>query len=253
MEDVHLRTLSHVRSELRTRGEWPGAVRLRRGWSTARVRPWNDQTETVASLRLDKGGDRFIVACVDWLAGRGVEQVLSPAVAQDQSRVWRQAGFQDHLELVVYELDLGQTFGRPARNVEAEARPDLAQLAALDDRAFAPVWRVGRAGLSDALAATSLSQVLVVRDEDEVVGFAIVGALASVSYLQRLAVEPDRGGQGIGRSLVRASVDWARRRGARSMLLNTQPENTTAAHLYESEGFLTMGSRLRVLARQAGG
>ena len=63
-------------------------------------------------------------------------------------------------------------------------------------------------------------------------------------------MDPDHARRGIGRSLVRASVDWARRHGARTMVLNTQPENLAAARLYEDEGFVRLGARLRVLAKE---
>lgn len=252
MQQSHILTLSHVRTELRSRGDWPGSVQLRRGWSLARARPWNDQSETVASLRLERGGDRFLSACVEWLGGQGVTMTLSPALAQEQSPVWRRAGFEDHLRLVVFERDLREPSGPPLHSVVPDPSPDLAELAAIDDRAFEPTWRVGKRGLADASSATPLSEVLTITDSGTIVGFAIVGEMGSVSYLQRLAVEPDRTRQGLGRSLLRASIDWARTRRAHTMLLNTQPENVAAAALYTAEGFVMLGPKLRVLARQHG-
>ena len=68
-----------------------------------------------------------------------------------------------------------------------------------------------------------------------------------MSYLQRVAVHPDHQGEGIGRSLVRASLRWGQKHGASSMLLNTQPENTAAARLYMSEGFVRLSYGLDVL------
>lgn len=236
-------------TEVRARGEWPGLVQLRRGWRLAQARPWNDQSHGMAALRLERGGDRFLDACVDWLTGMGVHVTLSPALAANQTRIWRQAGFQDHLELVVFERDLTAGSDPPLHRVVPYPQPDLDILAAIDDLAFDPTWRVGRGGLADALSATPLSEVLVVRGADEVVGFAIVGELSAVSYLQRVAVHPSRTRRGIGRSLVRASLEWARRRGARSMLLNTQPDNLPAAALYREEGFISLGRKLSVLAR----
>lgn len=203
----------------------------------------------MAALRLDRGGNQFIDACVHWLMGRGVELTLSPALASDQTRIWRQAGFQDHLELLVFERDLTAATDPPLHRVETYPEPDLALLAGIDDRAFEFLWRVGRGGLADARSATPLSEALIVAENGEIVGFAIVGELSSVSYLQRVAVEPSRARQGIGRSLVRASMGWAKRRGARSMLLNTQPDNEAAASLYRSEGFMSLGRKLSVLAR----
>lgn len=203
----------------------------------------------MAALRLDRGGDQFLDACVYWLTGVGVQMTLSPALASDQARIWRRAGFEDHLELVVFERDLTEGSDPPLHRVEEYPETDLEVLAEIDDRAFDPTWRVGRGGLADAVSATPLSEVLVVREEAEVVGFAIVGELAAVSYLQRVAVDPSRSRRGIGRSLVRACMEWARRRGARTMLLNTQPDNQAAAALYRDEGFVSLGRKLSVLAR----
>ncbi|MFP3916075.1 MAG: GNAT family N-acetyltransferase, partial [Actinomycetota bacterium] len=245
--------LSHMRPDVRVRGEWPEAVVLRRGWRAARARPWNDQSTHLAALRLDRGGDRFLDACTEWLWGVGVVQVMSPALAADQTATWRRAGFRDHLHLAVFERDLTDVVEPPLHRVESEEHPDFGVLAAIDDRAFDPVWRVGRAGLEDARAATPLSDVLTVVEDGRTAGFAIVGAMTSVSYLQRVAVEPSRARRGIGRSLLRASMGWARRRGARSMLLNTQPDNAPAAALYHDEGFVALGSRLSVLARHKPG
>lgn len=239
-----------MRTEVRARGDWPGVVQLRRGWRSAQARPWNDQSPEVAALRLERGNERFLSACVEWLTEAGVRRTLSPALAADQTAIWRRAGFHDHLELVVFERDLTDDADPPLRQVEADPEPDLDILAAIDDRAFEPTWRVGRAGLEDARSATPLSEVLVVREDRDIVGFAIVGEMASVSYLQRVAVDPAWTRRGIGRSLLRAAMDWARRRGARTMLLNTQPDNLSAANLYRDEGFMALGPKLSVLTRE---
>lgn len=239
-----------MRTDVRARGRWPGPVQLRRGWRSARARPWNDQTTDQAALRLERGSDRFLAGCVHWLAGAGVALTLSPALAQDQTGLWRRAGFRDHLYLDVFERDLTTLNPAPLHVTRPEKNPFLEELARIDDAAFDPTWRVGQGGLVDALSATPLSEALVVEDGGRVIGFAIVGVMSTVSYLQRVAVAPDQTRQGIGRSLVRACLEWARQRGARTMLLNTQPENAAAASLYRSEGFLPLGSRLSVLARE---
>lgn len=222
---------------------------MRRGWAAARARPWNDQAPTVAALRLERGGDRFLAAACEWLFGQGVGRVLTPALASNQTPVWRRAGFHEHLELTVLERSLATPIPTPARTPTTWDDPDLERLAAVDDRAFDATWRVGREGLADAVVATASSVTLVVEEETAVAGFAIAGESMGVSYLQRLAVDPDRSGRGAGRSLVRAALGWARLRGARTMLLNTQPENETATRLYLSEGFEPLPSRLRVLSR----
>ncbi len=78
-------------------------------------------------------------------------------------------------------------------------------------------------------------------------GFSIVGVTQSTGYLQRIAVDPRAQGHGVGRSLLRASLRWARRHRARSVLLNTQIDNEGAARLYESERFEPLPQRLVLL------
>jgi ribosomal protein S18 acetylase RimI-like enzyme len=70
-----------------------------------------------------------------------------------------------------------------------------------------------------------------------------------VSYLQRLAVHPDRQHAGIGTSLTLDALRWAQRRGATSMLVNTQEQNGAALRLYEHLGFVLEHDGLDVLER----
>jgi ribosomal protein S18 acetylase RimI-like enzyme len=223
-----------VRAEVRVEGRWPDPVQLRRGWAAARARAWNDESPTIATLRLERGSDRFVSACCDWLFGEGLERILSPAVTTSQGQLWRRAGFSDHLELIVFERSLRGPVPVPDRPVAELPRPDLDTLVLIDYRAFDGVWRVGRRGLEDAIAATASSTVMAVDEAGSPAGFVIVGETGGVAFLQRLAVDPAAAGRGIGTALVRAAISWAGRRGARTMLLNTQPENSAAARLYES-------------------
>ena len=54
---------------------------------------------------------------------------------------------------------------------------------------------------------------------------------------------------GIGRALVLDGLLWARRRGAASLLVNTQETNAAAVELYESMGFTREAYGLAVLER----
>lgn len=56
-------------------------------------------------------------------------------------------------------------------------------------------------------------------------------------YLEELYVVPDRRGQGIGRALMDAAIDVARREGAADMSLATGEDDVAARALYESLGF----------------
>ena len=58
------------------------------------------------------------------------------------------------------------------------------------------------------------------------------------SYLEELYVAPDRRGEGLGRALLDAALEAARKRGATHMELGTSEDDVAARALYESAGFI---------------
>ncbi len=56
-------------------------------------------------------------------------------------------------------------------------------------------------------------------------------------YLAELYVVPERRGQGLGRALMEAAIELARREGATHMDLGTSEDDVAARALYESLGF----------------
>ena len=57
--DLHPRTLSQVPNRLHVDGVWPGPLSVRRGWSRAVARPWNDEAPD-AAMRLIRGSHEFL-------------------------------------------------------------------------------------------------------------------------------------------------------------------------------------------------
>ncbi|MFD9323175.1 GNAT family N-acetyltransferase [Streptomyces sp. NPDC060053] len=88
---------------------------------------------------------------------------------------------------------------------------------------------------------------LVAELDDRVIGYvrlALPTPLASnahVRQIQGLAVLDEGRGRGVGRALIRAALDEARRQGARRITLRVLGHNTPARKLYESEGFVVEG------------
>lgn len=230
---------------MRVTGAWPGRLVLRQGWAKAEARRWNADIPD-ASLRLVRGSAEFLTACTRNLFELGVAGVASPPLPDVSSGMWLTAGFEPYLKLDLYSQALVASPPEPAH--EVISRRDIAweDIEAIDGAAFPPLWRLDEDGLRDAMGATPNSALLVTVSEGGPSGFAIVGSGSIAGYLQRVAVHPAFARQGLGRSLVRAANRWARRRGARSMMLNTQPENEAAAALYTSEGFEVMLDRLTV-------
>ncbi|MGX1566759.1 N-acetyltransferase family protein [Streptomyces sp. NPDC055506] len=88
---------------------------------------------------------------------------------------------------------------------------------------------------------------LVAEVGDRLAGYVHLGfptpvdANRHVRQIQGLAVGEHARGRGVGRALVRAAVDEARRRGARRLTLRVLAHNVPARELYESEGFVVEG------------
>ncbi|WP_199791520.1 GNAT family N-acetyltransferase [Streptomyces sp. 142MFCol3.1] len=64
---------------------------------------------------------------------------------------------------------------------------------------------------------------------------------AHVRQIQGLVVADEARGTGVGRALLRAAQDEARRQGARRITLRVLGHNAPARGLYESEGFVVEG------------
>ena len=234
------------------KGKWPGSLTLRQGWARAEVRPWNDEVPD-ASIRLVRGGAGFLRAVAEYLSRVPVESVVSPPLSDGATRIWRQAGFSDYLELDLYRHDLDGHLGDPGRPVAIANSPPWEETMDLDSHAFQPLWRLGELGLMEAYRAVPKSAYLATRDADGLAGYAVVGVTGSFGYLQRIAVHPRVQRQGFGRALVRESLRFIRAHGARSALLNTQPDNDPASALYEAEGFVRESRPLHILRRTSTG
>jgi ribosomal protein S18 acetylase RimI-like enzyme len=225
------------------RGRWPGVVVLRAGWAKAVARPWNDET-LGASLRFERGNAEFVRECAQTLFELGAPEVMSSPVHPTSMALWLRAGFERHRELILMERSL-------TRRIPATEPPMITravavdEIAAVDHAAFESEWQIGRLGLEDALGATPRSRLLAAGSPANV--FSIIGVSGSVSYLQRIAVHPGAQRQGLGRRMLREAMRWARSSGARTMLLNTQVDNTRAVALYRAEGFEILADRLSVL------
>ncbi len=200
-----------------------------------------------ASLRLERGSAAFLRQSVEWLFEQNVPSVLSVPLHPGTRRVWDDAGFEPYRELMLMERDLSFAVEPPAHQIVEGSPRHWADALNVDNLAFEPGWRIGRLGMEDAKKATPTAGFLIHEIDDTVTGFSIVGLAQSTAYLQRIAVDPAHGGLGIGRSLIRATIDWARRRSARSMLLNTQLDNHGAARLYARERFEALPQHLVLL------
>jgi ribosomal-protein-alanine N-acetyltransferase len=76
-----------------------------------------------------------------------------------------------------------------------------------------------------------------------VVGVATFSLVADMADLLRVIVLPDSRGRGIGGSLIRAGMEWAKAVGADRMLLEVRPDNAPAVRTYQKLGFAALDRR----------
>lgn len=119
-------------------------------------------------------------------------------------------------------------------------------------RMLAEMRSLGRAGILGWLVAplivpsAAYSDGFVWEEAGSIIGNASLGEVEGIPgrfVLANVAVDAAYRGRGIGRALVEASIDLARRRGASLLLLQVEPDNQSAVRLYSHLGFRNLVTR----------
>jgi len=220
--------------------QW-GADRLRIGaWRG------DDRVAMLTPLPGHPAGSMAILRAVHRLRDQGLDRAITAALPAAEAAPFLDAGFVVRERLELLRHDLTDLPPMPAVSLRRGWRRDQDAVLALDARSFSPFWRFDRLALLDARAATPASQFRIAgRGRPQ--GYAVTGRSGAVGYLQRLAVDPDHQGHGIGTALIVDALGWARQHRADHVLVNTQEANTGAVRLYERLGFTHEPSGLSVL------
>lgn len=136
----------------------------------------------------------------------------------------------------------------PSITLRPASSGDFAALAAIDRRAFSPPW--WRSEVSMRRRATRASRFTVAERGDAVIGYAETQLDPPTAHLNRIAVDPDHQGRGIGALLLKHALDAIWRGGARTVTLNTQQSNHRSRHLYARFGFQATGDSVTVWVLQ---
>ncbi|GAA4050357.1 ribosomal protein S18-alanine N-acetyltransferase [Agromyces indicus] len=127
------------------------------------------------------------------------------------------------------------------------ARPDdLDAVMALERATFASdAWP--ESAMRSELSAQHTHYLVAIDDRDPEAILAYAGLLAprgsGQGDIQTIAVAPSRRGAGLGRALMHALIDEARRRGVTELFLEVRADNPVARGLYESLGFVEIDVR----------
>lgn len=191
------------------------------------------------------------------LDAQGFDEIVTAAVAPAERAALLRDGFEEREQLHLLTHDLqslpapGRLAWRSRPRIERGHSADRPAVLDLDSRTFEEFWQLDDEGLTDAMDATPVSRLRVIRGTAEapIVGYAVSGRAGNQGFLQRLAVDPSRQGAGLGTALVHDALRWMRRRGATVGWVNTQEANDRALALYEHLGFRPADHQLTVLAR----
>ena len=124
----------------------------------------------------------------------------------------------------------------------AAAADDLADVEALQRRAFTNPWRAE--ALRWELKNTDVARLYLMKTNDrELVAYCACWMVFDELHINSLAVEETLRRRGIARRLLQHVLADARRSGARSATLEVRQSNHAARHLYEGLGFHVEGVR----------
>jgi ribosomal-protein-alanine N-acetyltransferase len=127
--------------------------------------------------------------------------------------------------------------------ISAARADDLEQILVLEEAGFDQPQRWSREAWQAEL--DNADRLVLVRHDARglVAGVATFSLAADLADLLRVIVAPDSRGRGIGSSLIRAGMEWAKAVGADRMLLEVRPDNAPAVRTYCKLGFSTLDRR----------
>lgn len=221
-----------------------------------RARPWHADVEVAhlspAPDHLGPLSHIDVEHALDRLRSSGYRAVVTSALHRADRRPFTETGFTETRRLHLLRHDLAHLPPAPqvsGIDLRRGRRREQDEALAVDHDAFAPFWRLDRAGLGEALTATTMVHFQVARDRGGIVGYAVCGRAGHRGYVQRLAVAPGHQGRGVGTALLGDGLRWLRRWGARDALVNTQEDNERSLRLYQRTGFVLEPDGLAVLER----
>ena len=121
------------------------------------------------------------------------------------------------------------------------ALPDVEAVAAIERDTFARPWSAE--AFRQELERNVAARYLVAEREGRILGYAGAWIILDESHITNIAVEAPARGQGIGRELTRALLEYLSNLGAAYATLEVRVSNERAQRLYESLGFIRVGKR----------
>ena len=120
---------------------------------------------------------------------------------------------------------------------------DLDAVTAIEDATFARPW--SRESFRQELERNVAARYLVAETDGKVVGYAGAWIILDESHITNIAVLEAYRGQGIGKRLTQALLQYLSNLGASYATLEVRVSNERAQNLYKGLGFISVGKRKR--------
>ena len=134
-------------------------------------------------------------------------------------------------------------------NIVPMAREHIPALARLERECFADPWSEG--GLAAELANPLAVFRAAVSPSGEVMGYAGMNHVLDEGYIDNIAVGEAFRGRGVGSSLLRELIAYAREKEMAFLTLEVRASNLGAQRLYRKHGFREAGLRPGFYSRPA--
>ena len=118
---------------------------------------------------------------------------------------------------------------------------DLDRVVEIERDSFAMPW--SRGAFLYEIEQNRAARCWVCRGGGLIIGYLCLWEIADEIHITNIAVDRVQRRRGIGRFLLTQTLENARRRGVRTVLLEVRPTNTEARVLYEALGFHVIGRR----------
>ena len=120
---------------------------------------------------------------------------------------------------------------------------DIDAVTAIEHATFAKPW--SRESFCQELERNVAARYLVTEVDGRVVGYAGAWIILDESHITNIAVEEDFRGQGIGKRMTQALLQYLSNLGACYATLEVRVSNELAQNMYRSLGFVSVGKRKR--------
>ena len=136
--------------------------------------------------------------------------------------------------------------------IEPAKTADIEEIVAIENRSYPFPW--SQKILLHEITGEAFSYVYVARlrnssgTQGKIIGYNFFWVVTDEVHILNIAVDPDYRGYGLGKCLMLFAVEFGRKQGATSVLLEVRASNTAAQQLYASLGFQRIGVREKYYA-----